>query len=623
MTPTLRALAMFAAVAVATLKPRTRLNTWQWSEIHVYLDARFTHRPGLFEASFTPYIKLLHEWFSDPYVTEITFEKPRQVAGTTFLANCMMYVVGENPGPVLYVTSTQANAQSFAEREWLPRVELCDLLRSLKPDDDDDYKKTEQHFKSCTVKFAGAQSVNNLMSRPIQYLFEDEVDTWPEDNGAEAPSMEIAEACTISYGHAKKIVRVSTPTVPTGAIHKAAEQGSKHRLLVLSPFAPTKPRFELKFELLNLHKEKNKDDKTGRWNLDRVRASVTLTCPHTNKEIPMSMRSGMIEEACENNIGWVATNPDAPSTHKSAQISALYSPLLSWGDIAVLFLQKKDAPGGLHDFYNHYLGVPWERKQAEIKQTDIEVLRDMSPVYHRPDLGAMVHKLPFDLNCVLMMVDVQQGGFWWGHSGLRVCQNKIEHYVLDWGPCVSFLDIEKNFDRVYLGPGGEKLRSIKGLMDSGYAAKRTAGVYEFCLSMDGDWFPAQGRVMANSGMLAPVRETIFDYKGSAIEAIQFRDDLAKEELYIRRIKERKAALYLPQEIDVDLIQQWMDEKLVTRKTERGTENLEWKDGGNNHLGDVFKIGIVGEWLLTDILLNPDGDGGDDPEAQDGEPDGDG
>ena len=108
-------------------------------------------------------------------------------------------------------------------------------------------------------------------------------------------------------------------------------------------------------------------------------------------------------------------------------------------------------------------------------------------------------------------------------------------------------------------------------------------------------------------MLAPVRETIFTHKGVDFEAVQFRDDLAKEELYISRIKDRVRPLFLPQKIDIQLIQQWMDEKLISKKTERGGEKLVWKDHGNNHLGDVFKQAIVGEWLLTDALLNPDGE----------------
>src|SRR6201999_3495097 len=126
--------------------------------------------------------------------------------------------------------------------------------------------------------------------------------------------------------------------------------------------------------------------------------------------------------------------------------------------------------------------------------------------------------------------------------------------------------------------------------------------------------PCQGRTLEH-GMLAPVRETVFEHKGEEFEAIQFRDDLVKEELYINRIKERSGdvRLYLPKQIDVTLITQWLDEKLVSRKTDRGAEKLEWKDHGCNHLGDVFKQGIVGEWLLTDALLQPEDGEGDDKE----------
>jgi phage terminase large subunit GpA-like protein len=603
------AVKIFESAVKRALQPRTVLNTWQWAEREVVLDSRFTNRPGLYQVGFTPYMKMPHEWFSDPRVNEITGAKSRQVAGTTFLANCMMYAVAETPGPIMYVTSTRENAQSFSEREWLPRVELCSALRKLKPDDIDDYKKTEQHFRTCTVKFVGSNSPANLMSRPIQYLFEDEVDTWPEDNGAEAPSIEIVEACTISYGHAKKIVRISTPTVPTGTIWQYFLRGSQHKYLVKSPFALDKPGFELKFEMLNFHKDKCRDEKTGQWNLDKLRRSVTLRCPYTGKDIEQLEQAEMVR-----NGEWVQTNPHAPSNHISWHISALYSPMLSWGDIAVLFIQKKDSPGGLHDFYNHYLGLPFERKAAEVKASDIELVRDRSPKYTRPPIGASRVQLPAPMDVILMAVDVQQDGFWWGQRGLRKTEkNTLQSWLLDYGQAVSFLDIEDLFNRKFVWED-EEIEVYKGLIDSGYRAARTGGVYEFCLKMRGGFFPCQGRAV-NHGLFQPVRETIFTHKGQDFEAVQFRDDLFKEELYLRRIKTTDCEWFLPQDICPTYIEQLCDEKLVGRKTERGTLVLEWKDFGNNHMGDVEKMLLVGESLVQPFLINPDLDSDSDSDSR--------
>jgi phage terminase large subunit GpA-like protein len=579
---------LFDKIRVRTLKPRTRLNTWEWAAQNVRLDARFTARPGLYDVNYTPYMRGPHEWFSDPYVREITGCKSRQVGGTTYLANCLMYAVGEDPGPCLYVTSTLANAQSFSEREWIPRVELSPLLTSLKPDNVDDFKKTEQHFKTCTVKFTGSNSPANLMSRAIRYLFEDEVDTWPEDNETEAPSMDIVESCTLSYSHTRKILRVSTPTLTSGAIWQYYLRGSQHKFYVPCPYCDH--RFELLLEQLDFDREhcRNAD---GNWNLDEVQSRTTLKCPACAKKIESRQQPVMIQGG-----EWVRTNPSAPREHISWHISALYSPTVSWGQIAKIFLQKKDTPGGLHDFYNHYLGLPFIRRTTSISVTDLERVQSNSPDYLAYD-GSSSWICPAEFKLIIMATDVQQSGFWWAQRG--VCLDEAS-YLIDYGAAASWEDLTVLVDRRYKLPGGEKLGIYKSLIDAGWAAKRTAGVYDFCLGSGGRFMPVQGR-SAVHGMFQPIRETIFEHKGAFINGVQIRDDLFKEELYIRQIKERVGKWYLPRLLDEYYKKQLTDEQLKSKRTARGTEVMEWEDSGNNHLGDVEKY-ILGAMHLVSVYL---------------------
>lgn len=572
-------------------KPRTRLNTHQWAKKNVRLDRRFTAIPGWYDVEVTPYMKGPHEWFSDPYVEEITGCKSRQVGGTTYLANCMMYACGEDPGPGLYVTSTLSKAQSFSEREWQPRVDLSPCLAALKPDNPDDFKKLIQHFKTCTMELTGSNSPANLMSRPIRYLFEDETDTWPDDNGAEAPSIHIAEASTISYAHARKILRVSTPTIPSGIIWSYFLRGTQHRYHVPCPHC-TKA-FEFKFEQLNFHRELCRDDR-GYWDLDKVRDHTTLVCPECKVDIAFREQGKMVK-----NGNWVQTNPNAPRRHISWHISSLYSHTLSWGQIAVIFLQQKDTPGGLHDFYNHYLGLPFTRASAAITVTDVERVRDSSPEYLLfNEKNAKTWRTPAQFEFALMAVDVQQDGFWWAQRGLCLDESS---YLLDYGAAASWEDLMHLVQREYIQPDGTKLRIYKSLIDSGYIAKRIAGVYDFCISSGGLFVPCQGR-SPQHGLFQPIRETQFEHRGYMIPGVQLRDDLYKEQLYYRRIKERAGpGWFLPRNICEKYKKQCTDERLVPRKTERGTEVMEWADSGNNHLGDVEKYLLAAIDLVVEFL----------------------
>jgi phage terminase large subunit GpA-like protein len=584
-----RADELLAQVLHRTLKPRTRLNTHEWAHKHVRLDQRFTSRPGFYDVGYTPYMRGPHEWFSDPRVTEMTGCKSRQVGGTTLLANCMMYAVGEDPGPILYVTSTGQNAQSFSEREWIPRVDLSPLLSSLKPDNPDDFKKTEQHFKTCTAKFVGSNSPANLMSRAIRYLMEDEIDTWPEDNGSEAPSIEIAEACTLSYGHAKKILRISTPTVPTGAIWQYYLRGSQHKYHVPCPHCHTK--FELLFEHLNFHRDECRTAE-GVWDLDKLVRVTSLTCPSCKHDIDQTDQGSMVE------LGeWIQTNMGAPRNHISWHISALYSPTISWGEVAKAFIQRHETPGGLHDFYNHYLGLPFTRKSTTVTISDLEAVQAASPDY-RSYNGDEAWIAPANFKLILMAVDVQADGFWFGQRGICLDESS---YLIDYGPAASWKDLMLLFERTYLLPSGEKMGIYKALIDSGFIARRIAGVYDFCIRSGGRFMPVQGRAVQH-GMFQPIRETQFEHKGRLIDAVQLRDDLFKEELYIRRIKERAGpGWWLPRNLEEVYKRQLTDEKLEPKKTARGTEIMDWKDYGNNHMGDVEKYLLGAIHLVTGYL----------------------
>lgn len=570
-------------------KPHTRLNTWEWAYKHVRLDSRFTARPGPYDVNFTPYMKGPHQWFSDPRIREITGCKSRQVGGTTFLANCLMYAVGEDPGPCLYVTSTGDNAQSFSEREWTPRVDLSPLLSSLKPDDLDDYKKKEQHFKTCTVKFTGSNSPANLMSRAIRYLFEDEIDTWPNDNDEEAPSLDIVEACTLSYAHARKILRISTPTVPTGAVWQYYLRGSQHKYHVPCPHCDH--RFEMLFEQLEFHCDECRDSNLGAWDLDKVVQTATLRCPGCSEEIAQREQSSMVAQG-----EWAQTNPNAPKDHISWHISALYSPTVSWGQIAKTFLQKKDTPGGLHDFYNHYLGLPFVRRATSITVDDLVRVQNESPEYRLYTPESWI--APAEFKLVLMTTDVQGDGFWWAQRG--VCLDESS-YLIDYGPATSWDDLMHLANRTYVLPSGEKLGVYKALIDSGFMAKRIAGVYDFCLASGGRFMPVQGRSVVH-GMFQPIREAIFDHKGVFINGVQIRDDLFKEELYIRRIKQRVGpGWFLPKNLDEYYRKQLTDEQLREKRTARGTTVMEWGDSGNNHLGDVEKYMLGAIHLVAGYL----------------------
>jgi phage terminase large subunit GpA-like protein len=68
-----------------------------------------------------------------------------------------------------------------------------------------------KEFPGGVLAIAGANSAAELKSMPVRYLFEDEVDEYPDDVDGQGPADELAEKRTDTFSR-KKIYRTSTPT---------------------------------------------------------------------------------------------------------------------------------------------------------------------------------------------------------------------------------------------------------------------------------------------------------------------------------------------------------------------------------------------------------------------------
>ena len=96
-----------------------------------------------------------------------------------------------------------------------PLIQLSpDLAQHFK---ERESKDLELAFDSMYIALTGANSPSDLSSRPVRYIFFDEIDKFPKWAGAEAGPMELAAERTKTF-YNFKIVRVSTPTLKTGNI---------------------------------------------------------------------------------------------------------------------------------------------------------------------------------------------------------------------------------------------------------------------------------------------------------------------------------------------------------------------------------------------------------------------
>lgn len=550
--------------------PGRRPSALEWAQDNVTLDKRFTPRPGRYDADYTPYLRQLHLWFSNPRVRQLTFVKSAQVGGTTWLANCLMWAISEDPGPILYVTSTNENAKSWSERELHPRLRACSAIKHLIPANEDDFRKTEMHFSTCTLKLVGACSEGNLASRAIRYLFADEVDKWPDDSSLEAPALELAIARTNFYRKIAKVCLTSTPTVESASIWQNFLAGSQHRYHITCPDCGTSQ--PLRFEQLKWPEHHR--DLAGAWDLEAVADETTYACEACSSHWPQSMQSDLVRSG-----EWIAGNPKAPTDHISAHISALYSPQMSWGDLARTFLQKKDSPGGLHDFHNNFLGIPWENRAATVKESSILALR--SSDYR-------IRELPIEPVILTLCADPGERQTHWTVEA-RIATG--ESWVIDYGTVLAIEDlISPDFLAQRSYTFGEKTFTPRfGLIDSGWSAER---VYSVCARSSGLYIPSKGSTAAFGTWN---QSAINGYPG--LRLVTYVDHTAKIELYLERInKKMPPPFHLPSDAGNDFIVGHSGQQLLQNKHSR-LAPFYWKKVAEDHYGDCTKLHGVAWWVI--------------------------
>ena len=87
---------------------------------------------------------------------------------------------------------------------------------------------TMKTFPGGSLAIIGANSPSDLASKPVRYIFLDEIDRFPASAGTEGDPIELAERRTETFRHNRKIVKTSTPTIKgVSKIEKAYMKGTQ------------------------------------------------------------------------------------------------------------------------------------------------------------------------------------------------------------------------------------------------------------------------------------------------------------------------------------------------------------------------------------------------------------
>lgn len=445
--------------ALKVLKPPENMTVSEWADKYRVLSPKDSAAPGPWHTSRTPYLKEPMDSFNNPHVQDITFVAGTQLGKTVMEQNMIAYAIDQEPGPMLIVYPTDKLAEFTSANRLQPMIYLSEPLRSKF--NAERSQKLELQFTDMYIALVGANTPSGLSSRPVQYVFFDEIDKFPKWTGNEAGPLELAEERTKTF-YNKKIVKVSSPTLKSGNIWQGWEQAeAQYQYMVPCPVCGEMQSLKMK----NLHWPEGAAPA-------EAKAAAEYRCEACGHVIDDRQKMGMLRDGHWECIRKSADRPRKIAYH----LNSFYSPWLTFGDIAYKFLSAKDRPEKLMNFINSWLAEPWVSK-ADRMRSDI-VMEKQLP-YER---GVV----PAQSQILTMGVDVQVDHFWWG---LRAWGTKMTSWLVDYGRAETWGDIETLLMRDWIADNGERRMVNLCCLDSGY---RTEEVYYFCAQHIGLVIPTKG-----------------------------------------------------------------------------------------------------------------------------------
>ena len=473
--------------SLKTLKPPEKMTVSQWADKNRIIPAGTSNQPGRWKTSKTPYLKGIMDAFSDDRIEEIVFIKPTQVGGTESILNILGYIVDQDPSSTLVVYPSDTLAEDISKNRIQP------MLRATKPlaekFREDDSKLLALQFDNMYIPLTGANSAASLSSKPIRFVLLDEVDKYPPRSGGgkEADPISLARERTNTFSYNKKIFITSTPTLKTGAIWREWESCTR-QLFFYVPCPHCGRMQRLRFHQLKFPKEGSKTERS---------AAAYYECPYCQGKISDADKHRMLQ------LGQWMIEGETEGTRVSPKktgfaLNAIYSPWLSFADVAYKWLDAQGDQEKMQNFVNSWLGEPWE----DVGSTaGAQKVLDNRGVYTRgmvPDWAQIITcGVDVQQNCLYYTVDA------WGQG------KKIYNIDHDCIPGVDFNTLWDVINQTYYDAKGRDWYIDLALIDSG---DQTDQVYDFCYVHNPLTVPVKG---SSTPIPARYRVSAIQREGSA------------------------------------------------------------------------------------------------------------
>ena len=517
--------------------------------------------PGRWITARAPYTREIMQRasLSDP-CRRVSVKKSAQTGVSECGLNLAGQVMAEMPCPVLLMLPSLAEAADYNRLKMQPMIDATPSVKSRVRDivsrDEGGSTTAFKRFPGGYLQMVGANSSKQLQMRSARVLINEEISEYPFDVDGRGDPMKLAEERLTAFAGREKIFDISTPGLDgkcrITALYDASSRG---RFCVPCPHCDK--RQALEFANLR-YSEADPSD-------------AAYACAHCGVLIAAHHKLAMIAAG-----EWVHERPELLEIHAGYHINGLYSPFLSWADIARKYLAAREA-GDLKVFTQQQLGLPF-KEQGEAP--------DHKRLHLARDTGRPMRRLPTEALWITGAADVQG--------------DRIEWDVYAWGPGMScwlidsgiiagrpeddttWRELSKVTERRYEDARGRTWPIDAFGCDTGYMSQ---SVYRWVASAARHEaiFALDGRGDVSAPALGTAKKIDVDWDGRKIGAVLLWPvgthslKLAHYAAIRRTINGPEAgiwprgALRLPENVDEEYCRQLTSEFLYTSPTTRKSE----------------------------------------------------
>jgi hypothetical protein len=569
-------------------RPLPKETIWQWAERTLIIPkgAENPKKAGQrWSSDYSPYVREIMDWFRSTGKSELFVCKSSQVGLTMTCLIVICWHIVHRPTNIGYCIDSREEARKISKSRLQPWITQNNLLERI-GEEEDSLSNMTFFLRGMLVHMLGAYSVGTWRNKMLGIGILDELDAHPpvkhQGNSADAMRSRLKQEPN------SKLLGFSKPKLESDQTWQECLTGTMEKYFVPCPHCDHMQPLEWKNVI---YKGKEFEDLAQEPQLDAIKAGAYYACEMCKKGIDHSHKYDMLLKG-----QWRATNPKAIPGKRSMLISDLYSNAVTWGELAVEWIEAQKSTDKLTAFVQDRLGEPMKRSNGQLRDKEVLSLREKS---HRRGI------CPVPPVLVAIIVDVQAATMKWGLLAYTSAGDMI---VIDYGEALTWDEIDFLIETPISVTGSEDVTVQCGLVDEG-DGNRTHEVRSYCARHD-NIFPVKGRGRHQARGL--ITTSVCEHLGIECLTYHVSDDAYANELVFNRIKRdgknrdyAKQRIILPWDISEDFVDEITSVHREVKPNKYGFEEQKWHVKGKNDYFDVLKYGLA-LWDINAPVLKENG-----------------